>query len=116
MLIVSVGLVPRHSTRGEMVEILQAVAARVAADSACARSGVFAALDEEASLLYLEVWNSEEALSRHIRSPLFSRILSAMDLAASRPEVRFHEVSSSRGMEWVEALRRSSPTPSDPDR
>jgi quinol monooxygenase YgiN len=99
-----------------MVEILQAVAARAAADAGCARSGVFAALDEEASLLYQEVWNSEEALSRHIRSPLFSRILSAMDLAAREPEVRFHEVSSSKGMEWVEALRRIPPAPLEPSR
>jgi hypothetical protein len=43
-------------------------------------------------------------LGRHIRSELYFRVLSAMELANEAPEIYFHEVSDTRGLEYVEAL------------
>jgi quinol monooxygenase YgiN len=64
---------------------------------------------EAQTILYLEQWQSRESLDRHIRSELYFRVLSAMELATEAPEIYFHEVSDTRGLEYVEALRTASP-------
>ena len=56
-------------------------------------------------MLYVEQWESEEDLQRHIRSDLYRRILEAMELSCRSPEVSFHSVSATAGMELIEALR-----------
>ena len=59
----------------------------------------------EETVLYVEQWESEEDLQRHIRSDLYRRILEAMELSCRSPEVAFHSVSATAGMELIEALR-----------
>ena len=68
--------------------------------------GVYTDQGEMQTILYLEQWQSRELLDRHIRSELYFRVLSAMELADEPPEIYFHEVSDTRGLEYVEALRR----------
>jgi hypothetical protein len=50
-----------------------------------------------------------EALDRHIRPKLYFRVLSAMEFANEPPEIYFHEISETRGFEYIEALRTASP-------
>ena len=64
---------------------------------------------EAQTILYLEQWQSRESLDRHIRSELYFRVLSAMELAREPPEICFHEVSDTRGLEYVESLRTALP-------
>jgi quinol monooxygenase YgiN len=58
------------------------------------------------AILYMERWESKEDLYRHIQSDLYHRVISAMELAVEAPEISFHEVSISMGMELIETLRR----------
>jgi quinol monooxygenase YgiN len=60
-------------------------------------------------ILYAEQWDSEEALQQHIRSPIYRRVLAAIDLSIKPPEVSFHFVSHSKGLELIQTLR-TSPT------
>ena len=64
---------------------------------------------EGQTILYLEQWQSRKTLDRHIRSELYFRVLSAMELADEPPEIYFHEVSDTRGLEYVESLRMPFP-------
>jgi quinol monooxygenase YgiN len=60
---------------------------------------------KEGSVLYMEQWESKEDLYRHIQSDLYLRLISVMEMAVEAPEIRFHEVSKSMGMELIETLR-----------
>ncbi len=53
----------------------------------------------------MECWDSEEEFERHIRSDMYRRVLEAMELSQVPPDLKFHHVADTRGMDLVEALR-----------
>ncbi len=57
-------------------------------------------------LRYCEQWESEEALHKHIRSELYRRVLSAMELSKQPPEVGFYHCDRKQGFELIEEIRR----------
>jgi len=92
-----------------VLDVLRSVIAPTRLKSGCMDCAVYADQGKGQTILYLEQWQSGEHLERHIRSELYFRVLSAMELANEAPEIYFHEVSDTRGLEYVEALRTPSP-------
>lgn len=89
-----------------VLDILRSVIGLTRVKSGCIDCAVYTNRGEGQAILYLEQWQSREPLDRHIRSELYFRVLSAMELAGEPPEIYFHEVSDTKGLEYVEALRR----------
>ena len=58
------------------------------------------------SCFYAEQWESEEALREHIRSDLYLRLLSAIELSQRPPEVSFYYATETRGFDLVETIRK----------
>ena len=92
-----------------VVDILRSVIGPTRIKSGCMDCAVYTNQGEGQTILYLEQWQSREPLDRHIRSELYFRVLSAMELANEPPEIYFHEVSETRGLEYVESLRTALP-------
>jgi len=92
-----------------VVDILRSVIGPTRLKSGCMDCTVYTDQGEAQTILYIEQWQSREALDRHIQSELYFRVLSAMELANEAPEIYFHEVSDTRGLEYVESLRMSLP-------
>jgi len=59
---------------------------------------------------YAEQWETEEALHDHIRSHLYLRLLTAMELSKQSPEVTFYYTAATKGFELIETLRVGSKT------
>ena len=57
---------------------------------------------------FLEKWETQDHLERHIRSEAFRKVLAVMDLGCEPPEIEFDTVSQTRGMELIQALRGGS--------
>ncbi len=57
---------------------------------------------------YAEQWASAEALRQHLRSDLYGWLLVAMELSHQPPEVHFHYVAESKGMELVQQIRQAA--------
>jgi quinol monooxygenase YgiN len=91
--------------RGEILELLRYCADGLAAKPGCLGSGIFEAGDQHETILYLERWKSAEELHRHIQSNLYLGVLTAMDLASGPPDIRFYEVTDTKSMELIAALR-----------
>ncbi len=62
-------------------------------------------------LRYAEQWESEEALHKHLRSDLYRRVLSAMELSKQPPEVAFFHCTKEQGFELIEAVRTETTDP-----
>jgi quinol monooxygenase YgiN len=103
MIIALLKMNPEQGKRQEVVAIFRSLGGPLRVRQDCLACEVYEALEGE--ILYLEQWRSAEALHRHIQSALYMRILTAMELAAEAPEIHFHEVAGSKGMELIEALR-----------
>jgi quinol monooxygenase YgiN len=64
---------------------------------------------QPAVVTWVEEWQSEADLRRHLKSPRYKKILAALDMADARPEVRFNTVVETKGMQLIEeALGKGS--------
>ena len=91
--------------RVEVLEILRSIQGPVSAQPGCGGCRIYEEEDPELAVVLVERWESEAALEEHIRSEAYRRILGAIELSGSPPEVCFDFVSASKGMELVERLR-----------
>ena len=92
-------------SRGEILELLRYCADGLQTKPGCLGTGVYEAGDRNETILYLERWRSAEELHRHIQSNLYRGVLTAMDLASAPPDVKYYEVSETKSMELIAALR-----------
>jgi quinol monooxygenase YgiN len=93
------------SRRGEVVEMLRLVQGRLEITPDCLGCWLQEGEYPSPHVLYAEQWKSEEAFEEHVRSAVYRRILAAMELSTKAPEVGFHSVATTRGMEWLQTLR-----------
>jgi quinol monooxygenase YgiN len=105
MVICMLEIVPLPDKQKAVLEILRSVIDSTRGRHGCLGCACYEKHDDRRSVLYVEQWESQEALNRHIQSSLYNRIFSAMELAGEAPEIFFHEVANTRGMDQVEALR-----------
>jgi quinol monooxygenase YgiN len=105
MIISLLRLSPIPEKRQTILDILRFVEDKVLLKRGCLGCGIYAECDKGRSILYLEQWRSKEENHVHIQSKLYMRLLNAMDLGREAPEIFFIEVSDSKGMDLIEALR-----------
>jgi quinol monooxygenase YgiN len=94
--------------RGEAMELLRSIQTRLQLST----DHLSSCLEEREypcpHILYAEQWKSEDALYEHIRSSAYRRVLAAIELSSRPPDVIFHFVSQSKGMELIQTLRGES--------
>ena len=69
----------------------------------CLRCCVWA--EPDATIHYMEEWESEVSLTRHVRSPRFTSLLAVLESSPEPPQVRFDFVTATRGLEYAAELR-----------
>ena len=55
---------------------------------------------------YEEEWATEEAMRRHVRSDRFTQFLQVLESVPQAPKVQFDFVAETRGLDYVEEVRR----------
>jgi quinol monooxygenase YgiN len=102
MIIATLRLLPPPDRRLQVMEILQSVHGLVLAQSGCADCSILVEQGPERAVVLVERWETDTALTTHIRSEAYRRILGACELSGAEPEVRFDIVSSTQGIERIE--------------
>jgi quinol monooxygenase YgiN len=108
MLLSIIKISPAPGRQQEILDILQSVRGPTLAVAGCRECSIYAEHDEEQCILYLEIWQGAGEMIQHIRTALYSRVLKAMELSAREPEISFHEVSGTQGIELIEKARSLS--------
>ena len=99
---------PSAKQRSQVIEILRSVQDLTRPAAGCAGCWVSEEEILHNHVRYVEQWESEEAMHDHIRSDLYHRVLTAMELSKHPPEVHFYYTSNTKGFELVEKLRNQS--------
>jgi len=60
-------------------------------------------------MLYMEAWETQGHLERHMRSSRYERLLAVMDASVQEPVLRYQTISSVTGLEYLEAVRLGAP-------
>ena len=101
-------LFPAPAQRCQILAALRSVQGPTLAEPSCSAAQVYEEDGPGAAILYVEEWESESEFREHVRSESYRRILAAVDLSESAPEVRFYHVSNVEGLELVQQIRDSS--------
>jgi quinol monooxygenase YgiN len=98
-------LIPRSEKRQEMMDMFLAIENQTRLKIGCVSCAIYEQCSDEHAILYLDQWESKAQLDRHIQSGLYLWVLTAMELASEPPEISFHQVSDTKGLEFIESLR-----------
>ena len=105
MVISIMKLTPLPEKRQAMLDILRSVAIIAPGMPGCLDCQIYEEDSSAHRIVYVEHWQSRGPLEQHIKSGLYLRVLTAVELASEPPEIQFHEVSETMGMELITALR-----------
>ena len=105
MIIGTVRILPPPNRHAAVIEVLRSVQGAVRTQPGCAAFDILEELGPEPSIVLFERWETGEALEEHLLSDSCRRVLGAVELSGSRPEIRFEHVSASEGIELIERLR-----------
>ena len=100
-------LFPAAEKRRQVLAALRSVLGPTQAEPSCSASQVYEEDGPDSAILYVEEWNSESEFRDHVRSELYRRVLAAIDLSKSAPEVCIYNVSNVQGLELVQEIRES---------
>jgi quinol monooxygenase YgiN len=110
MIIGTLRILPPPARYADVLEVLRSVQGPVRAQPGCAACDIYDEQGPQPALVFIERWETSEALEAHLRSAMYRRILGAIELSGSPPDIRFEHVSASEGFELVERSRSGSGT------
>jgi len=88
--------------RAALIRVGQAVARASRAEAGCRNYGLYADTENEHDFVFVEEWETEEALQRHFTTPHIAEFMQAITaVIVAAPEVSFHTVQSSRDLSDV---------------
>ena len=108
MFISIIKIYPATGSEQKIIDVFESLKVAIANIPDCLECIVAVEAGEDGQVCYIEQWRTHEALDRHLRSPLYGRVLEAMELSRAEPEVSFFEVSRIGGLELVGNVRVST--------
>jgi quinol monooxygenase YgiN len=91
----------------ELVDALRFLALPTTFEPGCLGCRVSTDDDDASSVRYEEEWANEEALRRRVRSERFTQLLGVLESATEPPRVQFDFVTETRGLDYVEEVRKA---------
>jgi quinol monooxygenase YgiN len=110
MIVGTIRILPAPDGRAQVLEVFRAIQGPVLAQPGCLACHIYEDQGPDPAVVLVESWESREALEAHLRSETYRRILGAIELSVGPPEVRFHHVSATEGIELIERSRTPAGT------
>lgn len=95
------------SQRHTVMDVLESVKGPTSSLAGCLGCSLTVDEGTSSTICYQEQWRDREALDQHLRSPLYARILAAMELSRTPPLVEFFEATKAGGLDLVAMARTS---------
>lgn len=93
------------AVRDRVVKSLLRLVGPTRAVPGCTACGTYVDIEDENIMVYVEEWETQEALDERLRVEDLRVLLSVLDLSAETPVVRFDTISGTQGMEVIAAAR-----------
>ena len=91
----------------ETIKTLHSLIGLIRVQPGCISYNFYKDLRNKDAFILLEEWETQADLDRFIRSFHYRNILSVIDMAREPPEVKFHKVSKTLGLEAIVKVRRT---------
>ena len=87
------------------VQTVRSILGWTSAQPGCISMAFYQDTNNPDALMLFEEWENWDSLENHIRSDAYRNILELMELSSEPPEIIFHGVAESKGLEFIERLR-----------
>ncbi len=94
-----------ENPNGEIVRVLRSLIEPTRVNPGCISCGLYNDLHDPSVIIWVEEWNTQDDLERHLRSPQYKKILAAFDMSSSQPDMRFNTVVETQGMQLIAEAR-----------
>jgi len=91
-----------ETLNGEIVRLLLSLIEPTRVETGCISCGLYKDLHDPSIIIWVEEWNTQEDLERHLRSRQYKKILAAFDMSSEQPDMRFNTVVETKGMKLIE--------------
>ncbi len=105
MMVGTLRIFPLPGRCADVLAILRTIQGPVRAQPGCMACHILEEKEPEEAVVLVERWESQVALEAHLRSEAYRRILGAIELSGSPPEIRFDHVSATEGLDLIERSR-----------
>ena len=101
MIIAFLRLSVSPKNREEVLKIVRLILEPTLVEDGCINFRFYRELENEDEMLLIQEWKSHADLDRYIRAEHYRKILAIMDLAKEKPDIKFHKISRTSGMETI---------------
>jgi quinol monooxygenase YgiN len=88
---------------------LHSLAADTRTTRGCIGCSVSTDIGKRGTVRYVEEWQTEDDLKRRVQSDTFSHLVTLIEDATQPPRIEFSLDRETRGLDFVEEVRRTSP-------
>ena len=106
MIIVTLSVKVLAEKREDVLQILRMMMEPTRVQPGCMSLHSYQDIENETRLCLIEEWKSRSDLERHIRSDGYRKLIELMEMSADNPELLFHSISKTEGLEVVSAIRK----------
>jgi quinol monooxygenase YgiN len=89
----------------EVIEFLNGMAEQTGVETGCIHCRLYRDSQEGGIIMLEELWSDKEDLNRHLRSNEYRKLLMMMETAVETPEIRFHTIVDTTGIETIKKAR-----------
>jgi quinol monooxygenase YgiN len=93
--------------RSKVIRSLAGIMGPLRASCGCVSCHLYADLEDDQALMYVEEWEDEQSLIEHLRADNTRVLLSALDCASDPPEIRLDTLAHTRGIEFIATCRET---------
>jgi quinol monooxygenase YgiN len=91
--------------RQQVLDVLRSLVSPTRVQRGCLDCRLYEDVTMEGAFALVEDWATPEDFERHLRSETYRLLLLIIEMSVVPPDVRFHQVSGTMGMEAIHAAR-----------
>lgn len=107
MILSTLKMIVQPERRGDLLETLRGMLEPARVERGCLSYGLYEDVENPDAFVLLEKWATQEDIERHISKDNQRRILALMDILSEQPELRFHTVSHTAGIDLIEKVLKT---------
>lgn len=92
--------------QSEAIDLLESVRDQIQVEPNCIYSRLYREANTVDAIMIEELWANEKDMLIHLKSNVYRRILFAIDMADTSPEIRFDKILQSNGFETIKNVRQ----------
>ena len=108
MILAVVEILASPDNRVEILRSMRAMVGPTLARQGCLACRVLVDAGEVDAMLLMQMWRSRDDLERYVRSELYLRVLAIMECSATCPEVGFHTIVATEGLDSIGRMRKQA--------